>query len=463
MSIAPDPVRTGWRGFFGKIPQAGDFVSAGLPRDVETTFDNWLRAAMRESQMRLGRGWLDAFLVTPVWRFVLEAGSRGADPVSGVMMPSVDRVGRYFPLVVAAARPDLGRRDPLALTEDPLFFDAAEALVMSCLRASDIPGDLAHEVDALPFGSLPNLAAPDAADTDAPAAYWWTGTDGARAHLTRALPAPADFAEMFMGPPEANEDASDHQAQLKLTEANVDTRARAPGAAPIQLLRAEHASACLRGTRSATLTEVAAVNKDGQAFSVLSGIGSAPSLASQIKGLAPVFEDIANPYSMSDLIAAAKGKFGSANTRLAARAGMRTAAEDPVAAAAVVLLVQARRYAVLWVGHCSAFLFRDGTLFSLNRPHVDTRLRGVVTQALGVGQTITPSIGIGQVEPADCFLLASPGVTTALSHEDIAEALGHAQTPQAAVAELTQDALIAGASLDASALCVSLLPRDDDL
>ncbi|WP_147108215.1 type VI secretion system-associated protein TagF [Tateyamaria sp. syn59] len=459
MSIAPDPVRTGWRGFFGKIPQAGDFVSAGLPRDIETAFDNWLRAAMRESQMKLGRNWLDAFLVTPVWRFVLEAGIHGSEPVAGVMMPSVDRVGRYFPLVVAAARPDLGRRDPMALTEDPLFFDAAEALVMSCLQASDLPGSLAHDVDALPFGPLPNLAAPDDADGDAPTAYWWTGTDGARAHLTRALPAPQDFAAMFMGPPDAAADVPEPQAQLQLTETNNETPVRAQRGAAVQLLTADHASACLRGARSAALTETVAVNKDAQAFSLLSGIGAAPSLASQIKGLVPVFEDIADPFSMSDLISVAKGKFGSANTRLAARRAMATTTEDPVAAAAVVLLVQARRYAVLWVGHCSAFLFRQGTLYALNRPHIDTRLRGVVTQALGAGQTATPSIAIGQVEPRDVFLLASPGVTTALSQEDIAGTLGDAQTPRAAVAELTQDALIAGASLDASALCVSLQPR----
>ncbi|KIC47854.1 type VI secretion system-associated protein TagF [Tateyamaria sp. ANG-S1] len=461
MSVAPDPVRTGWRGFFGKIPQAGDFVSGGLPRDVETTFDHWLRAAMRESQKSLGRGWLDAFLVTPVWRFVLETGGRGPDPVAGVMMPSVDRVGRYFPLVIAVSRPDLGERDPMALTEDTAFFDAAEALVMSCLRAPELPTDLALEVEALPFGALRNLAPPDVADAEAPVAYWWTGTDGARAHLTRALPSPSEFADMFMGPPPPDEDTPDPQTRLHLTETPSETRTPAPTPAPVQLLKADHASACLRGARSATLTEATAVNKDDQAFSLLSGIGSAPSLASQINGLVPVFQDIADPFSMSDLIAVAKGKFGSANTRLSARARMATAAEDPVAASAIVLLVQARRYALLWVGHCSAFLFRDGTLFSLNRPHVDTRLRGVVTQALGADQMAAPSTAIGQVEPGDCFLLASPGVTTALSQQEIAHTLARASTPRAAVEELTQDALIAGASCDASAMCVRLRSRND--
>ena len=37
----------------------------------------------------------------PIWRFSVAAGGAGPDAVSGVMMPSVDRVGRAFPLTLA--------------------------------------------------------------------------------------------------------------------------------------------------------------------------------------------------------------------------------------------------------------------------------------------------------------------------------------------------------------------------
>ncbi|MBY5931954.1 type VI secretion system-associated protein TagF [Tateyamaria omphalii] len=456
-------VHQGWRGFFGKIPQAGDFVGTGLPRTFETTLDTWLRAAMRESQATLGRGWLDAFLVTPVWRFALGPGIAGADPVTGVMMPSVDRVGRYFPLALAVARSDLIDNDTLALCQDRPFFDAAEALVLSCLSAPTLPSDLSQGVANLPLGELPKYGAPD---PSTPAvAYWWTASDDNRSHITEGLPSPGDFAALFLGNPPDPEGAGREMEQgeaLQLVRSQMiapEDRARTPAVPPpsqIQLLEADHAAACLRGTRSGALTDAVAVNADTQAFSLLSGIGTAPSLPAQIAGLVPLFEGIADPFSMNDLIAAAKGKFGSANTRLFARAGV---ADESAAVAALVLLVQARRYAVLWVGHCSAFLLRQGTLHLLNRPHVDTRLRGMVSLALGSGPGIAPDSAIGQAEPGDRFLLASPGVTSVLPDEEIAYVLKSAETPRAAVTELTQNALIAGTALDASALCVFLNPK----
>lgn len=45
---------------------------------------------------------MDIYLTSPIWRFGLSAGLCGAEAWAGLMMPSVDRVGRYFPLVVAA-------------------------------------------------------------------------------------------------------------------------------------------------------------------------------------------------------------------------------------------------------------------------------------------------------------------------------------------------------------------------
>uniref|UniRef100_UPI0013C2CB68 type VI secretion system-associated protein TagF n=1 Tax=Pseudomonas viridiflava TaxID=33069 RepID=UPI0013C2CB68 len=49
--------------------------------------------------------WLDAYLVSPLWRFAVPANLLGSQPVAGVMMPSIDRVGRYFPLTIACLLP----------------------------------------------------------------------------------------------------------------------------------------------------------------------------------------------------------------------------------------------------------------------------------------------------------------------------------------------------------------------
>ena len=50
----------------------------------------------------MGEDWLPAFLEAPVWRFILSAGLCGERAALGLMLPSVDRAGRYFPLTFAA-------------------------------------------------------------------------------------------------------------------------------------------------------------------------------------------------------------------------------------------------------------------------------------------------------------------------------------------------------------------------
>ncbi len=93
-------------GFYGKLASRGDFVSRDLPPAFIQAWDRWLAAGLRTSQAELGAAWLDAYLVSPLWRFLLAPGVCGAQPITGVLMPSVDRVGRYFPLTVAMALPD---------------------------------------------------------------------------------------------------------------------------------------------------------------------------------------------------------------------------------------------------------------------------------------------------------------------------------------------------------------------
>lgn len=89
-------------GWFGKLPLLGDFAHRRLPQAFVDGLDAWLSAGMEASRTQLGEAWLDTYLTGPLWRFALAPGV--LDPQQwwfGVMMPSVDKVGRYFPLVVA--------------------------------------------------------------------------------------------------------------------------------------------------------------------------------------------------------------------------------------------------------------------------------------------------------------------------------------------------------------------------
>ncbi len=91
-------------GFYGKLPARGDFVRAGLPRDFTDRWDDWLQSVLAGSQSLMGKAWLPAFLEAPVWRFTLPPGMCGERAALGLMLPSVDKAGRYFPLTFAALR-----------------------------------------------------------------------------------------------------------------------------------------------------------------------------------------------------------------------------------------------------------------------------------------------------------------------------------------------------------------------
>jgi len=88
--LAPMPC-VGW---FGKIPSVGDFVTRRLPPGFVKPWDQWLQTGMSESRRRMGERWVDVYLTFPVWRFLLPVGVLGSTAWTGVLMPSVDRVGR---------------------------------------------------------------------------------------------------------------------------------------------------------------------------------------------------------------------------------------------------------------------------------------------------------------------------------------------------------------------------------
>ena len=121
-------------GFFGKIPSHGDFVARRLPPGFTGPWDAWLQAGMADSQARLGDAWLAVYLNSPIWRFALGAGVCGPQACYGVMMPSVDRVGRYFPFTIAAAGAPGRRCAPSAV-----WYAALEAQALAALTVELSP------------------------------------------------------------------------------------------------------------------------------------------------------------------------------------------------------------------------------------------------------------------------------------------------------------------------------------
>jgi len=182
-------VQTVETGLFGKLPARGDFIRIGLPGRFVMPWDAWLQGVIAASEARLGSGWLPAYLESPVWRFMLPAGMCGPGTVLGVMMPSVDRVGRYYPLTLAAVMSPGGLVPP-------------EETVGAWLDACEAAGRAALEEDLAPERVLERLPALPASDATAEplSGIWWTD-GGPRLPPTRisrvALPDATEFVAML--------------------------------------------------------------------------------------------------------------------------------------------------------------------------------------------------------------------------------------------------------------------------
>jgi type VI secretion system protein ImpM len=90
-------------GWFGKVVMLGDFAHRRLPQPFIAVCDPWLSHCVGTSRAQLGARWLDTYLTGPVWRFAWAPGVVDGHWWFGVLMPSVDAVGRYFPLLVCSS------------------------------------------------------------------------------------------------------------------------------------------------------------------------------------------------------------------------------------------------------------------------------------------------------------------------------------------------------------------------
>jgi type VI secretion system protein ImpM len=131
-------------GFFGKLPCKGDFLQRRAPQEFVDTWDPWLQECIHASRQALQDAWLDAYLTGPVWRFVISSGVCGSGAYAGVMLPSVDRVGRYFPLTLVT-QVDTDESPVELACRGTAWFDAAEALAIAALEATDLDIDAFDE------------------------------------------------------------------------------------------------------------------------------------------------------------------------------------------------------------------------------------------------------------------------------------------------------------------------------
>ncbi|MGL4325249.1 MAG: type VI secretion system-associated protein TagF [Beijerinckiaceae bacterium] len=126
-------------GLFGKLPAKRDFIALDLPQKVLLPWESWLQQVVAESRQTLGTAWLGAYLKAPLWRFWCGPAVTG-QALTGVLMPSVDGVGRYFPLTaLAVARTDTVFPAPDG-PHDAAAYQALETKLLHALDAT-VPFD----------------------------------------------------------------------------------------------------------------------------------------------------------------------------------------------------------------------------------------------------------------------------------------------------------------------------------
>jgi type VI secretion system protein ImpM len=172
-------------GFYGKLPARGDFVRTGLPREFVDPWDDWLQTVIAGSQSMMGDAWLPAYLEAPIWRFTLPPGMCGGFAALGLMLPSVDKAGRYFPLTFAALRVR-----GFSASSGEAWLGRCEEAGFAALEKDITPQEISAMI------GMPDL--PDAAQSQE--AEWWS-EGSARVQPTRVtlrcLPDAATYAAML--------------------------------------------------------------------------------------------------------------------------------------------------------------------------------------------------------------------------------------------------------------------------
>jgi type VI secretion system protein ImpM len=218
-------------GWFGKLACVGDFASRRLPPEFTQACDAWLSRCLEASRSALGERWLDTYLTSPVYRFAWAPGVVDKRWWFGAMMPSVDNVGRYFPLLVAqgcaeppSAAADLDRLErwyaraieaALVTLEPGATLERFEAL-LAAAPAFPLPAEAALAVEAQWPDHTSHTLSADSALSQGLASFaaqetlrrfracsmWWPlPAEGEESRLSVAvgLPAAESFAQLLEG------------------------------------------------------------------------------------------------------------------------------------------------------------------------------------------------------------------------------------------------------------------------
>ena len=464
-------------GWYGKVHVLGDFVSRRLPSHFIEGWDAWLQGALSASKSLLGEKWLSIYLTSPIWRFILSPGVCGDKAWAGILMPSVDKVGRYFPLTLAVQIDDrqalprafIGaaewyeRMEKLALSalEDDFDISVFDKKVQEQAFQLSLPIEGVHAFvkqfkDKSSKFSFQIVIDTPKQMTDAftrlgdcllltysPRYSLWStiGSEDRNPSLMvyGDLPPRNAFAEFLGG------DKITDAGVVETMSLNAENPTATTEAKPHDTLKGSH----FRWQSSArtTVGKKRKINEDAflerpeiGLWVVADGMGghSAGDLAS--KAVVDILNTLTGSGNLETLTAGVVECLHTVNAELVRKA--RALGPDNIIGSTVVAMLAAgRRCAVIWVGDSRLYCYRDDRLSLLTQDHnLRTELshqgminfddfdrtssENIVTRALGGAPELQIDSINFEAKEEDVFLLCSDGLLKEVHPQKIAAILG---------------------------------------
>lgn len=424
-------------GFFGKSPSQAGFISQRLSAGFVRTWENWLQASLRTSQRVLGDAWLDLYLSSRVWRFVLPTRICDEGSWAGVLIPSVDLRDHCFPLTLAAriSTSQAGRK---LFDQAVKWFDHLERLAVSSL-ADDF--DIAYLDEALQrVGPIVNwkktsfrqlLSAPFTSPKHGNSLWQARGYD----HLAptvkefNGLPSPRDFVVLMTEHSPLNDKLSPPPAKAPSTDSTqaIWHQKDAPPNDPSPMQ--DHFPRLWRSWGASDVGLRRKINEDAYlnqpqsgVWVVADGMGghSAGDVASQT--VVQRLSQISPAASLAALEKNTQQQLQDVNAELL-RLAKEMGPGHVVGTTVVAMLAVGHACAALWAGDSRLYRHRDGCLVQLTEDHSMAAEMAKVPNAVpnGYGDNIvTRAMGadpilevdrIGfEAQPGDRYLLCSDGL-----------------------------------------------------
>ncbi|MBA1147253.1 type VI secretion system-associated protein TagF [Ectothiorhodospiraceae bacterium WFHF3C12] len=461
-------------GFYGKLPSRGDFIRRRVPAAFLDIWDGWLQRMVTATRHALGDRWLDTYLTSPVWRFALSPGVCGRYAYTGILMPSVDAVGRYYPLTLVAALPE-GAVPLLHLVEQAQWYDRLEQLAVDALE-----GDEAFDLDGFDAqveslgGELRPRVLP--ATLDAPAgrpvcfeleglnqvtlsmlgvlageldrrgdgySLWWSeGSE--RVHPCWSLCPGLPQGELFAAAMDGDWKGHGWEHRVAAWQEGEPAVPPPPTVPPR-----------LSSSGISHPGHVREVNEDAFGefpdlgiWVVADGVGGQESGATASRMVVEALRGLDPGGDLQSRLNRVRHSLNRVNDHLQHLANRPV---DPVnsASTVAVLLAGEAGCGYVWAGDSRIYRLRSGRFLPVTRDHSlvqglvdagslareDAQVHpqaNIITRAVGGASDLELEVGYGDLEPGDRFLLCSDGVHGVVTDDELAAVLGQGDCADAA-------------------------------